>query len=85
MAHSLSAARSPNRGATFGNKGYRSLEDRLANAETPRKRSSNRFASLHCNHLGGVTWANSPNDLMFQVNASTVQKALGYRFVIKEL
>lgn len=64
------------------NKGYRSLEDCLANAET-RAKVIEQIRTLHCNHLGGVTWANF-NDPVFQVNASTVQKALGYRFVIKE-
>lgn len=64
------------------NKGYRSLEDCLANTET-RTKVINQIRALHCNHLGGVTWANF-QDPVFQVNAALVQKTLGYRFVIKE-
>ena len=64
------------------NKGYRSLEDCLANTET-RTKVINQIRALHCNHLGGVTWANF-QDPVFQANAALVQKVLGYRFVIKE-
>lgn len=64
------------------NQGYRSLEDCLANTET-RTKVINQIRALHCNHLGGVTWANF-QDPVFQVNAALVQKTLGYRFVIKE-
>ena len=64
------------------NKGYRSLEDCLANTET-RTKVINQIRALHCNHLGGVTWANF-QDPVFQANAALVQKVLGYRFVMKE-
>ncbi|OUN78958.1 DUF4832 domain-containing protein [Alistipes sp. An54] len=64
------------------NKGYRSMEDCLANTET-RTKVINQIRALHGNHLGGVTWANF-QDPIFQINAALVQKVLGYRFVIKE-
>ena len=64
------------------NKGYRSMEDCLANTET-RTKVIDQIRALHGNHLGGVTWANF-QDPVFQVNAALVQKVLGYRFVIKE-
>lgn len=42
-----------------------------------------QIRNLHCNHLGGITWAdfNNPD---FKHNADILQKALGYRFVISE-
>ena len=64
------------------NKGYRSMQDCLANTET-RTKVIDQIRALHGNHLGGVTWANF-QDPVFQVNAALVQKVLGYRFVIKE-
>ncbi len=48
-----------------------------------RPRIIEQIRTLHCNHLGGVTWANF-NDASFKPYASLVQKALGYRFKIKE-
>jgi hypothetical protein len=48
-------------------KGYRSFEDCVANVET-RTKIIEQIRNLHCNHLGGVTWANF-NDADFKVNA----------------
>ena len=62
--------------------GYKSFEDCVANPGT-RALVLEQIRTLHCNHLGGVTWANF-KDQQFQTNAATVQKALGYRFVIRE-
>ncbi len=62
------------------NKGYRSLEDCLNNDST-RTLVIEQIRNLHCNHLGGVTWADF-TDRDFLVNADEVQKALGYRFVM---
>ncbi|MFZ4402081.1 MAG: DUF4832 domain-containing protein [Bacteroidales bacterium] len=42
-----------------------------------------QIRNLHCNHLGGITWANY-NDSSFKCNAELLQKSLGYRFVISE-
>lgn len=64
------------------NAGYRSLEDCLANDGT-RKLISDQIRSLHCNHLGGVTWANWSNQL-FYANASNLQKIMGYRYVVND-
>lgn len=41
-----------------------------------------QIRNLHCNHLGGITWADFDNP-EFQKNANIMQKAMGYRFVIK--
>lgn len=42
-----------------------------------------QIRDLHCNHLGGITWANF-NDSVFKQNADLLQNSLGYRFVISE-
>ncbi|MDE5636141.1 MAG: DUF4832 domain-containing protein [Muribaculaceae bacterium] len=38
---------------------------------------------LHCNHLGGVTWANF-NDPTFIPNADLLQRTMGYRFLVSD-
>ncbi|HLT88621.1 MAG TPA: DUF4832 domain-containing protein [Sphingobacterium sp.] len=43
-----------------------------------------QIRNLHCNHLGGITWANF-DDPVFKINADSLQRALGYRFVIDEV
>ena len=40
-----------------------------------------QIRDLHCNHLGGITWADF-NDPTFEPNAELLQKAMGYRFVL---
>lgn len=41
-----------------------------------------QIRNLHCNHLGGITWANfEDND--FKRNADSLQRALGYRFFVE--
>jgi len=42
-----------------------------------------QIRNLHANHLGGITWANF-NDPLFKRNAEELQRALGYRFVLKD-
>lgn len=42
-----------------------------------------QFRNLHCNHLGGVTWADF-NDPEFIPNARLLQKTMGYRYLINE-
>lgn len=64
------------------NKGYKSFEDCVGNDDT-RKLIIDQIRSLHCNHLGGITWANFNNN-SFLINASQIQKVIGYRFLIKE-
>lgn len=62
--------------------GYHSLEDCLKNEDTYNL-VLEQIRNLHCNHLGGVTWANW-NDAEFMAKASELQKAMGYRFVIDD-
>jgi hypothetical protein len=62
--------------------GYRSLED-CVNNPTTRKLITDQIRSLHTNHLGGVTWADFNNNT-FLTNASEIQKAMGYRYLITE-
>ena len=38
-----------------------------------------QIRDLHCNHLGGITWADF-NNASFQPNAELLQKTMGYRF-----
>src|SRR5690606_22566477 len=59
---------------------FDSFEDVIGDATT-RKRILDQIRSLHCNHLGGITWADFKNPT-FLANASIIQKALGYRFVL---
>lgn len=40
-----------------------------------------QIRNLHCNHLGGITWANF-EEPAFKEAAAKLQKAMGYRFVI---
>ncbi|WP_372931886.1 DUF4832 domain-containing protein [Mariniphaga sediminis] len=62
--------------------GFRSFED-CANDEATRQVIIEQIRNLHCNHLGGITWANF-NDPEFIPNADLIQKSLGYRFVLSE-
>lgn len=64
------------------NAGYRSLESCVKNDNT-RALISNQIRDLHCNHLGGVTWANW-KDATFLAHAGNLQKIMGYRFLLKE-
>lgn len=65
----------------FGDK-YSKVED-IINNDAERARIIEMIRNLHCNHLGGVTWADF-SDPVFFANASLLQKAMGYRFEIKE-
>ncbi|MFZ4414082.1 MAG: DUF4832 domain-containing protein, partial [Bacteroidales bacterium] len=42
-----------------------------------------QIRNLHCNHLGGITWANF-NDPTFRPYADSIQKSLGYRFILND-
>ena len=64
------------------NAGYRSFEDVVGNEQT-RKLVIDQIRDLHCNHLGGVTWANF-NDKSFQPNADLLQRTMGYRFLLDD-
>lgn len=61
---------------------FRSFEQVVADDST-RKIVIEQIRNLHCNHLGGITWANF-EDKEFQRNAAELQKAMGYRFVLEE-
>ncbi len=63
-------------------KGFKSFED-CANDEETLKVIIEQIRNLHCNHLGGITWANF-NDPEFIPNAELIQKSLGYRFVLSD-
>lgn len=61
---------------------YHSFEEVVAN-DTTRRTVIEQIRNLHCNHLGGITWADF-NDPVFARNAAELQKAMGYRFVLSE-
>ena len=61
---------------------FKSLEEVVSDDDT-RSYVMEEIRNLHCNHLGGVTWANF-NDPTFKINAAELQKAMGYRFVLNE-
>lgn len=61
---------------------FKSFEQVVADSAT-RAYTIEQIRNLHCNHLGGITWANF-NDPEFKVNAAELQKAMGYRFVISD-
>ncbi|MCC8154051.1 MAG: nucleoside hydrolase [Tannerellaceae bacterium] len=61
---------------------FRSFEEVVADKPT-RDYTIEQIRNLHCNHLGGITWANF-NEPEFRKNAEILQKAMGYRFVIQE-
>ncbi len=61
---------------------FRSFEQVVADDHT-RKIVIEQIRNLHCNHLGGITWANF-EDEEFMRNAAELQKAMGYRFVMEE-
>ncbi len=62
--------------------GFRSLEDCLKDSLT-FSRTMEQVRNLHCNHLGGVTWADF-SDSLFMARAGELQKAMGYRFVMTQ-
>ena len=61
---------------------YRSFEAVVAD-DTTRHTVIEQIRNLHCNHLGGITWADF-NDPVFARNAAELQKAMGYRFVLSD-
>ncbi len=60
--------------------GFRSLEDCLKDPDTFLV-ALEQIRNLHCNHLGGVTWADW-SDSLFLRKAGELQKAMGYRYVL---
>ena len=68
--------------ASLWNAGHRSLEDCLKSDKT-RSLIVNQIRGLHCNHLGGVTWAKW-NDDTFRAHAAELHKMMGYRFTLKD-
>ena len=61
---------------------FNSFEELVADPTT-QERVIKHIRDLHVNHIGGITWANFA-DPEFIPNAAIIQKALGYRFLIKE-
>ncbi len=61
-------------------KGFKSFEDCVKD-EVTRTLIIEQIRNLHCNHLGGITWANF-KDRDFIPYADLIQKSLGYRFVM---
>lgn len=61
---------------------FNSFEEVVADAPT-RDLVISQIRDLHCNHLGGITWANF-DDPAFQPNAELLQKTMGYRFVMSD-
>lgn len=47
------------------------------------KLTMKQIRNLHCNHLGGITWANF-EEPKFMATAGLLQKAMGYRFVLNK-
>ena len=62
--------------------GYNSLEDVIGNDNT-RELAIDQIRALHCNHLGGVTWADFKNET-FLANAGLLQRTMGYRFLLDD-
>ncbi|OUN78959.1 DUF4832 domain-containing protein [Alistipes sp. An54] len=61
---------------------YPGFEEVVAD-DTTRRIVIEQIRNLHCNHLGGITWADF-NDPQFARNAAELQKAMGYRFVLSK-
>lgn len=61
---------------------YKSFEEVVGNSET-RELVISQIRDLHCNHLGGITWANF-NDKSFLPNAGLLQRTMGYRFLLDD-
>ena len=61
---------------------YPGFEEVVAD-DTTRRTVIEQIRNLHCNHLGGITWADF-NDPQFARNAAELQKAMGYRFVLSK-
>ena len=62
--------------------GHRCLEDCLKSEKT-FSLILEQIRNLHCNHLGGVTWADW-SDSLFLERAGELQKAMGHRFVLSD-
>jgi hypothetical protein len=61
-------------------KGFNSFEDCVKDDST-RRLIIEQIRNLHCNHLGGITWADF-NDRDFIPYADLIQRSLGYRFAM---
>jgi len=65
---------------SLGLKGFKSFEDCVKDDST-RQLVIEQIRNLHCNHLGGITWADF-NDPGFVPHADLLQRSLGYRYVL---
>ena len=61
---------------------FKSFEEVVSDKDT-REYVMEQIRNLHCNHLGGITWADF-NEPEFRKNAEILQKAMGFRFIINE-
>jgi hypothetical protein len=61
---------------------FKSFEEVVADEYT-RDVIIEQIRNLHCNHLGGITWADF-NDPEFKINAEILQKSMGYRYVLSD-
>lgn len=61
---------------------FKSFEEVVADEYT-RDVTIEQIRNLHCNHLGGITWADF-NDPEFKINAEILQKSMGYRYVLSD-
>lgn len=59
---------------------YKSFEEVVGN-ETTRDLVVQQIRDLHCNHLGGITWADF-NDQSLIPNADMLQRIMGYHFLL---
>jgi len=65
---------------------FNSLTD-ILNSEPTRKKILKQIRDLHCNHLGYFSYARPEVDFSQEAllkNAQTIQKALGYRYILSE-
>lgn len=61
---------------------FNSFEAVVKDANT-RTEVIEQIRNLHCNHLGGITWANF-SDVSFIPHAELLQKSMGYNYVISQ-
>ncbi len=67
---------------SLAEKGLKGLQGCLKDKET-YELTVNQIRELHCNHLGGITWAPF-GDTLFVRLASELQKIMGYRFFLED-
>lgn len=67
---------------SLARKGFRSFKDCIMNRST-YSLIMEQIRNLHCNHLGGITWTDFSDPEVLD-HAGDIQKALGYRYVLKK-